>query len=164
MIARSDYAGPITKSAEAMFARAERNGRRSNTNGADRAVGGARPISPIRQAIHELGLTMTMLRQWEDAGVIAFERAKGRRVVDEAALEHLRTVAQLRRAGFTIKQIGWISDTLPPSVPAMHRALQTRLEQLEIARARSIAAAIVSGKTHAASRAAKRLPPRQAGV
>ncbi len=146
MIVRDDYAGPITKSAEAMFARADRRARRSDPNRADvekpREI---RPASPIRCAVQELGLTMATLRHWEDVGVIAFERARGRRVVDEGALEGLRTVAQLRRAGFTIKEIAWLCDTLPPTVPAMRRALTSRLDYVNSSRAASIARAIVSG-------------------
>ena len=145
MIARNHYAGPITKSAEAMFARAERRARRSTAHADNGVVRAARPISPIRQAVEKLGLTMSLVRQWEDAGVIAFERDKGRRVIDEAAVERLAAVIQLRRAGFSIKQIVWISDTLPPPLPAMRRALQARQSHIETARAHSIARAIVSG-------------------
>ena len=147
MIARHDYAGPLTKSAEAMFARAERSARRAG----GQMSRDARPASPIRRAVEGLGLTMTILRHWEDAGVIAFARSRGRRVVDDAALERLRTVAQLRRAGFTIKEIAWISDTLPPSVPAMRRALQARTDHIESARACSIARARLSGQVAAQS-------------
>src|SRR5688572_6131648 len=99
MIARHDYAGPVTKSAEAMFARAERSARRAGDKATGQASRDVRPVSPIRLAVEGLGLTMTILRHWEDAGVIAFARSRGRRVVDDAALERLRTVAQLRRAG-----------------------------------------------------------------
>ena len=148
MIARHDYAGPVTKSAEAMFARAERSARRAGGKATGQAV---RPVSPIRLAVEGLGLTMTILRHWEDAGVIAFARDRGRRVIDAAALERLATVAQLRRAGFTIKEIAWISDTLPPSVPAMRRALRAREDHRESARARSIARARLSGQVAAQS-------------
>lgn len=151
MIARHDYAGPLTKSAEAMFARAERSARRAGDKATGQASRDVRPVSPIRLAVEGLGLTMTILRHWEDAGVIAFARSRGRRVVDDAALERLRTVAQLRRAGFTIKEIAWISDTLPPSVPAMRRALQARADHVESARARSIARARLSGRVAAPS-------------
>lgn len=143
MTTRSDYYGPITKSAEAMFARAERSARRSNPQNERQTPHTARPTSPIRQAVHGLGLTMTTLRHWEDAGVVAFERAKGRRVVDDAALERLRTVVQLRLAGFSIREISWISDTLPPTAAAMRRALQGRLNGLGTSRSRTIKAAIM---------------------
>lgn len=139
MIARSDYVGPLTKSAEAMFDRAERQVRRNVPKGTGDKSGSGRPASPAQLAVNELGLSRTVLRHWEDVGIVAFERSGGRLVIDEAALECLRTVAQLRRAGFTIKEIIWISDTLPPSVSDMRRALQARLDRIEDARRGSIA-------------------------
>ena len=150
MIARGDYAGPITKAAEAMFARAERHARRSSPEGASAAPRRrARPLSPLHLAVRRLGLSLTTVRHWEDAGVIGFERSAGRRVIDEAALERLRTVAQLRRAGFTIKEIAWIADTLPPTVPQMRQALQARLDHRAAARAATIARAIIAGAARA---------------
>ena len=134
MIARQDYAGPITKSAEAMFARIERSAHRAALRTADDQPRVARPMSLIRQVVHGLGLTMTVLRHWEDAGVIAFARVRGRRVVDEAALECLRTVVELRRAGFSVKEIARISDTLPPTAQAMRAALQARQDTNQAAR------------------------------
>ena len=101
----------------------------------------------IHRAIGALGLTVTILRRWEDARVIVFERRRGRRIVDEAALERLRILAELRRARFTIKEIAWISDTLPPNVPAMRRALQARLDSLERARTQTIVQVRALGRT-----------------
>ena len=110
---------------------------------------GSKPAETIciHQAIGALGLTVTILRRWEDARVIVFERRQGRRIVDEAALERLRILAELRRARFTIREIAWISDTLPPSVPAMRRALQARLDTLEMARTRTIVQVKALGRT-----------------
>ena len=135
MIARDNYVGPVTKSAEAMFARAERQAR-------GRVQKEERPLSPVRQAVHSLGLTLPLLKRWEDAGLVAFARRRGKRVIDEAAMDHLATVSALRRAGFTIKEIAWLSDTLPPTVCVMRRALNSRLERLEVARARTLIHAI----------------------
>jgi DNA-binding transcriptional MerR regulator len=134
MISRNDYAGPITKSAEAMFARAERRARRNAPRASFGASRAARPASPVEQALGALGLSLATLRHWEEVGVVQFERRGGRRVFDEAALEAVRTVAQLRRAGFSIKQIAWISDTLPPSVAAMRQELQDRQDLVELER------------------------------
>ena len=134
MIARDDYAGPITKSAQAMFDRFERMAQRAARQGAGGPLRTPRPPSPIRQAVHGLGLTITAVRHWEDAGVIAFARVRGRRVVDEAALECLRTVVELRRAGFSVKEIARISDTLPPTAQAMRAALQARQDTNQAAR------------------------------
>lgn len=125
MIARRDYAGPMTKSAEAMFARALRQAKRLAPQ-SDRAPRDARSLSPIRKALNDLGLAMTTIRHWEDAGIIGFKRANGRRIVDQDAIDCLATVIQLRRAGLTIRQIREISDTLPPPLSAMRLALQTR--------------------------------------
>jgi DNA-binding transcriptional MerR regulator len=101
----------------------------------------------IHQAIGELGLTITVLRRWEDARVIVFERRRGRRIVDDAAFERLRILAELRRARFTIREIAWISNTLPPSIPAMRQALQARLDTLEQARTRTIVQVKALGRT-----------------
>ena len=146
MIARGDYAGPITKSAEAMFARAER-AKADPAKGARRSS--ARPKSPIREAMDRLGLTVTALRNWESAGIIAFRRVNGRRLVDETALECLAAVIALRRAGFSIRQISWISDTLPPTAAAMRKALQVRESQVVAARQASIARAMAAGRAAA---------------
>jgi DNA-binding transcriptional MerR regulator len=110
---------------------------------------GSKPAETIciHQAIGALGLTVTILRRWEDARVIVFERRQGRRVVDEAALERLRILAELRRARFTIKEIAWISDTLPPSLAAMRRALQARLDTRENDRTRTIVQVRALGRT-----------------
>ena len=147
MIARGDYAGPITKAAEAMFARAERRARA----GSPKATGPSplRPDSPVHQALDKLGLTLTMLRNWESAGIVEFRRVNGRRLVDDDVLECLAAIISLRRAGFTIRQIGWISDTLPPSAAAMRRALQMRESQIADARKLTIARALVAGRAAA---------------
>jgi len=139
MIPRNEYVGPLTKSAEAMFARAERSARRAARTANAKTLHSPRPPSPIRQAVNALGLSMAILRHWEDAGVIGFERRQGRRIVDDAALDCLRNVAALRRAGFAIKEIAWISDILPPPAAALRDALQAHLAQREAARARTIA-------------------------
>ena len=146
MITRNDYAGPVTKSAEAMFARAERRTNPQNTSPTDRTAK-AKPRSPsaLRQVIEALGLSTTIIRRWEEAGVVAFERRGGRVVVDETTRETLATVVELRRAGFTVKEITWISDAGPPSVPAMRQALQARLTHRDASRARSITDAIAAG-------------------
>jgi hypothetical protein len=123
MIPRRDYAGPITKSARAMFARADRRARRFVPAPGLQAAP-VRPRTAIRLAVDRLGLTMATLRRWEDAGLVSFERRRGRRVFDEAVIECLAVVAQLRRAGLSIKQIGWTSDTAPPSLRALKRALE----------------------------------------
>lgn len=122
MIAREDYVGPITKSAKAMFERAERQARREAGRSQTQ-----RSLSPIRQAVHALGLTMTAVRLWEEAGAIVFERRGGQRLIDAAALERLSMVLQLRQAGLTVRQIAQISDNGPPSPDDMRRALQSRL-------------------------------------
>ena len=144
MIPRSEYVGPVTKSAEAMFVRAERQAQRLDPEARARQAA-ARPISPIREALNGLGLTMTTLRRWEEAGLVAFERRRGRRIVDAAAVEHMRMVAQLRRAGFSIKAIAWMSETVPPGLPAMRSALQERLDHAEAARAGTVARARAAG-------------------
>ncbi|CAN5237778.1 hypothetical protein BH10PSE4_BH10PSE4_01750 [soil metagenome] len=163
MISRRDYAGPITKSAEAMFERAERQAGRIAAQAALKAALRAAPkaapkeVRPTRTfpralalpappptppsadlALEALGPSMSTLRNWEDAGIIAIERRSGRRVVDEAALEAIQTITLLRRAGFSIKQIAWLSDTLPPSVEAMQRALNDRQDAPELERTRLI--------------------------
>lgn len=147
MISRSDYAGPMTKSAQAMFARAERQAKRAGGNSSSEPV--VRPPSPLAEALERLGLTMTMVRHWEEAGIVALKRVGGRRIIDDNALECLTTILQLRRAGFTIRQMAWISDTLPPPVSAMRHALEARQSQMKITRATTIARAIVAGRAAA---------------
>ncbi len=134
MISRSDYVGPLTKSAQAMFDRAERHARRIAARAAPKTARPSRQGSPIEAVINALGLTITVLRHWEDVGLIAFERKNGRRVIDEDGLERLRTVALLRRAGFSIKQIAWLSDTLPPSLETLRRALRDRQDYPDLER------------------------------
>ena len=154
MIARDDYAGPITKSAEAMFDRVERLARRTAAKGAPKDVRPAhkpappithphlcppsRPALALTLALDALGLSISTLRNWENAGIVALERRGGRRVFDEAALAALRTITVLRHAGFSIKQIAWLSDTLPPGVETMLRGLRDRQDYLELERTRSI--------------------------
>ncbi|CAN5473802.1 hypothetical protein BH10PSE3_BH10PSE3_42990 [soil metagenome] len=147
MIARSDYVGPITKSAEAMFARAERRAKVGQTETARQSP--ARQKSLIQQALDKLGLTLATLRSWESAGIVEFRRASGRRLVDDDTLECLAAVIALRRAGFTIRQISWISDTLPPSAAAMRQALQVRQDHTVAARNSAIARAMVAGRAAA---------------
>jgi DNA-binding transcriptional MerR regulator len=153
MIARCDYVGPITKSAEAMFARAERQARSKAPRTARQPVRQLKSSS--REVLEKLGLTPTMLRNWESAGLVEFKRAGGRRVIDEDSLSCLAAIIALRRAGFTIRQISWISDILPPSASALREALQARLEQTRDTRNASIARAIVAGRAAASSRAAQ---------
>lgn len=143
MTGRDDYVGPITKSAEAMFARAERRAGTSPGKATGRSP--SRPKSAVHQALEKLGLSLTVLRGWEDAGIVAFQRANGRRLLDDDILECLAAVISLRRAGFTIRQIAWISDTLPPSAAAMRQALQMRESQITAARNSTIARVLVAG-------------------
>lgn len=138
MIARDHYAGPMTKSAQAMFARAERRAQ-------GRVQVAERALSPVRAAVNSLGLTLPLLQRWEDAGLIAFERRRGKRLIDEAAMTHLSMVASLRRAGFTIKEIAWLSDTTPPPIEVMRAALSAQLQRREVARARTLVQAILGG-------------------
>jgi DNA-binding transcriptional MerR regulator len=147
MIARSDYVGPITKSAEAMFARAERRAKVGLTETVRQPP--SRQKSLIQQALDKLGLTLATLRSWESAGIVEFRRASGRRLVDDDTLECLAAVIALRRAGFTIRQISWISDTLPPSASAMRQALQVRQDHIVAARNSAIARAMVAGRAAA---------------
>lgn len=147
MIDRADYGGPMTKAAEAMFARAERKAKRQDpAYRAERRRTRVNTISPIREALHGLGLTITTLRQWEDAGIVGFQRQAGQRLVDEAALARLRMVMRLRREGFSVREISWISDVLPPSVEAMQAALDARLDYQRAARDTAIARAKGAGK------------------
>ncbi|HQR87746.1 MAG TPA: MerR family transcriptional regulator [Caulobacter sp.] len=127
-----------------MFARAERRAKRAGPKPSGEPV--ARPPSPFSQALQRLGLTATMVRHWEEAGIVEFKRVGGRRIIDDNALECLTTILQLRRAGFTIRQITWTSDILPPTVSAMRHALEARQGLTEIARATTIARAIVTGR------------------
>lgn len=138
MIARDDYAGPITKSAEAMFARAGRKARLADP--AARGHGGMRPRppSPMRLAIEALGLSLAVVRHWEDAGAVAFTRQAGRRVIDDAAIERLKAVLALRRAGFGVKDIVWLAQDRPPTVAEMRQALAARTAQTLAAREKSI--------------------------
>ena len=130
MITRDKYMGPVTKSAEAMFARADRLAARKDfgDRARPRTVRATAP-SLIRQVLHELGLTITTLRLWEDAGIVGFERQRGQRLADEAGLERLRMVVRLRRKGFSVREIAWISEVLPPTVEAMQAALADRTDQ-----------------------------------
>lgn len=157
MIARSDYAGPITKAAEAMFARAERQARSKAPRPARQGL--RQSTSPARQALEKLGLTQTMLRNWESAGIVEFRRDGGRRVFDEESLDCLAAIIALRRAGLTIRQISWISDTLPPSATAMRQALQVRLGREAAARKVSITRALVAGRAGASARVAPKEEP-----
>lgn len=147
MIARDDYVGPVTKSAQAMFARAERRAKGGLAETARPSA--SRPKSPIQQALDKLGLTLAMLRNWESVGIVEFRRARGRRLVDDETLECLSAIIALRRAGFTIRQISWISDTLPPSASAMRQALEARQGQALAARNATIARALVAGRAAA---------------
>jgi DNA-binding transcriptional MerR regulator len=118
MIRREDYRGPLTKSAQAMFCRLERN------TGA-RAVK-SQPPSPVRRLMNNLGLSMAVLRHWEDVGVIALGRRDGKRVIGLDHLECILLVRQLRRAGFSLRQIAWLCPEGPPSGPVMREALAAR--------------------------------------
>ncbi|AZS19258.1 MerR family transcriptional regulator [Caulobacter sp. FWC26] len=121
MTARADYVGPITKSAEAMFARAERKTIARKLT--------APPPSALREIITSFGLSPTIIRRWEEAGLVAFERQGGRVVVNDTTREHLATVIELRAAGFSVKEIAWISETLPPTIKQMRDALAARQAQ-----------------------------------
>lgn len=143
MIARSDYVGPTTKSAEAMFARAERQAISKAPKPMRKRA--RRPKSSAQQALDALGVSPAVLRAWEGAGIVELPRVGRRRVVDAASADCITAIMALRRAGFTIREISWISDTLPPSAAAMKRALQARLERVETARDASITHALVSG-------------------
>lgn len=135
MIAREDYVGPITKAAEAMFVRAERRARGPAAKADPPAKRKTASInSPIHQALLDAGLTIATLRHWEDAGVIAFARQAGRRVVDDEAVARLNAVIQLRRAGFTVRQIAWLSPDAPPSLSQMRDALTARMTQVRAGR------------------------------
>lgn len=125
MIARSDYVGPITKSAEAMFDRAERRARRLSCAPRPKS-GSPRAPSAIDEAADALGLTEATIRRWEDEGVVAFHRRNGRRVIDHQALTCLRIVADLRRAGLSLREIGWSSLTSPPTEADL-RACQAKI-------------------------------------
>ena len=127
MITRDQYKGPLTKAAEAMFARAERLARhRDLAHQVRKRSVRARPVSPIRTVLQALGLTAASLRHWEEAGIVEFERRKGQRLIDEAALERLQMVVQLRREGFSVREIAWLAEVLPPDVEAMQAALAGR--------------------------------------
>ncbi|MBO9557101.1 MAG: MerR family transcriptional regulator [Caulobacter sp.] len=147
MIARSDYVGPITKSAEAMFARAERLAISKASKPMRRSA--RRPKSPTRQALEALGVSPAVLRGWEGAGIVELPRIGGRRVIDQESIDCITVIMALRRAGFTIREISWISDTLPPSAAAMKQALQARLDQVQTARDVSIARVLVAGRVAA---------------
>jgi DNA-binding transcriptional MerR regulator len=147
MIARSDYVGPLTKSAEAMFARAERQaGPKVAKPPRKRA---SRAKSSAQLALETLGVSAAVLRNWEGAGILELPRVGGRRVVDKASIDCINVIMALRRAGFTIREISWICDTLPPSAAAMNRALQARLDQVQAARETTIARALVAGRAAA---------------
>lgn len=90
--------------------------------------------SPIHQALLDAGLTMTTLRHWENAGIIVFARKAGRRIVDEEAVARLKALNQMRRAGFTVRQIIGLSPDAPPSLAQMRNAVERRLAQVRIAR------------------------------
>jgi DNA-binding transcriptional MerR regulator len=147
MIARSDYVGPITKSAEAMFARAERLAAPKTPKSERQRV--RRRKSAAQQALEALGVSAAVLRNWEGAGILELPRIGGRRVVDKASVDCVTAIMALRRAGFTIREIGWISDTLPPSAAAMNQALQARLHRVQTTRDASIARAMVAGRAAA---------------
>lgn len=120
MIAREAYVGPITKSAEAMFERAERRARRLRGESASHRSS-ARPS--IWAEIRTLGLSRSVVRQWEEAGVVAFDRRKDQRVVDPAAVDRLRAVLQLRKSGWSLKQIAALSQLGAPDANALVKAL-----------------------------------------
>lgn len=127
MIPREDYRGPLTKSAQAMFARAER---RKGLAGAPppptRRVGGRKKAgrSPAERALAEIGMTRARLRQWEDFGLITLDRAPGRhRVVDAQVIEHLRLICALRRCGLSLREIAWLSPEGPPTADRLRREL-----------------------------------------
>lgn len=135
MIAREDYVGPITKAAEAMFVRAERRARGVAASGTGSFRRTTQPIaSAIHQALLDAGLTMSTLRHWENAGVIDFPRQAGRRQVDDDAVARLKAVIALRRVGFTVRQISWLSADGPPSLREMHDALATRTALVQAGR------------------------------
>lgn len=147
MIARSDYVGPITKSAEAMFARAERLAAPKAAKSEHKRA--RRRKSAAQLALEALGVSAAVLRNWEGAGILELPRIGGRRVVDKASIDCINLIMALRRAGFTIREIGWISDTLPPSATAMSQALQARQKRVQAARDASIARAMVAGRAAA---------------
>lgn len=123
MIESKGYVGPMTKSAQAMMARAERRSQRA----AERAKTANRrvtPVTSIRRTVHEFGLTMTILLEWEEAQLIVFQRQRGARVVDAAARERLSMLLRLRRLGLKIADIADACGAVPPTPESLRRMLQ----------------------------------------
>ncbi|MEW6392143.1 MAG: MerR family transcriptional regulator [Pseudomonadota bacterium] len=105
-----------------MFARAERRARRARGEAAR-----ASPASAVTRFLAKLGLSASTLRRWEEAGVVAFERRAGRRLLTDEALERVRLVARMRREGFSVREIAWCSPAVPPSLEHLRAALDARL-------------------------------------
>jgi DNA-binding transcriptional MerR regulator len=162
MITREDYRGPLTKAAQAMFARADRQ------RGLASAALPARPKRPGRpsasaavRALAEVGMTRSRLRQWEDFGVIQLRRGIGRhRIVDARVIENLRLIFALRAKGFTLGEIAALS---PEGAPTLE-TLRVHLARLQAEWARPIRAysSVVSTPCHHQAQSSVRrgaLPP-----
>ncbi|MEH0194222.1 MerR family transcriptional regulator [Caulobacter sp. CCNWLY153] len=141
MISREAYRGPLTKSALAMFERADRR------NGVSPATPGGRPSvsaktgrrAPSKRALAEIGVSRARLRQWEDFGLIALQRGPGgRRVIDERVVQQVSAICALRRAGFGVREISWLSAEGPPTLEVLQRALHTLGAPLAVREARAL--------------------------
>lgn len=128
MISREAYRGPLTKSALAMFERADRRNGVSHVSPPllrplPSAKAGRR--SPSNLPLAEIGVSRGRLRQWEDFGLIALRRGPGgRRVIDERVVEHVRAICALRRVGLGLREISWLSPEGPPTLEVLQRELQ----------------------------------------
>lgn len=127
MISRDAYRGPLTKSALAMFERADRRNGVSSILPPPfqkpRSVQAARRDAPQRSLI-DIGVSRGRLRQWEDYGLISARRSPGgHRIVDARLIEHLRAICALRRLGLGLREIGWLSPEGPPSLELLRRTL-----------------------------------------
>ncbi|WP_188916225.1 helix-turn-helix domain-containing protein [Caulobacter rhizosphaerae] len=88
--------------------------------------------SAAERALAEIGLSRARLRQWEEFGVIELRRSPGRhRIVDGRVLDHLRLILALRTAGYSLRDITYLSLDGPPTVEILRR----RVAQVEAERA-----------------------------
>lgn len=85
------------------------------------------PLS-IGDAAARFGIATSVLRHWEDAGLITPLRdAAGRRLFDEPDLVRIAVILRSKGAGMTLDQIAVLLDEQAPS---RHRLLQAHLDDL----------------------------------
>lgn len=95
-------------------------------------------VKTIGAAATELGIEASVLRHWEQVGVLTVRRdANGYRIYDDDALEQARTVLKLRRVGLSLPEVAAAMAPTKSAAQAVVRAKIAALES-EVARTRQV--------------------------